>query len=421
MDLRQVWVLYAHEVRSALRERSIVAMSIIVPTVMYPALLWAGFAAFSFIQGQTENLTLRVAIHDLPEAHAPLGDSLRARDWIDVTRWTGTPEEGREDVAGGGLDAFLDFAPPREEGAELAGNFTTRLAFSEARDRSRTARTTLEGAIEDYRDGWIQELRGSLAIPDPLPGDFAVVREDVSTPEEGTRFLLGSLVPFLTLVMVALAAYYPAIDATAGERERSTWETLMTVAAPRSSVAAAKYLYVATFGALGGLLNLTALALSLRWILAPAVGDELGGSGIPLGALPMIAAGTALLGLLVAAGLLVFAVFARNFKEGQSMITPVYLLMILPALFGQSPDTEFTPAIAAVPIVNVALLIREAIMGSVPLVPGAVTFLSMAVCVALAVAFAQWVMRREEVLLGSAEGGLWDFLKRRVRTRRGET
>jgi sodium transport system permease protein len=60
------------------------------------------------------------------------------------------------------------------------------------------------------------------------------------------------MVPFLTLITVALASFYPAIDATAGERERSTWETLMTVAAPRGNVAAAKYLYVATFGAAWG-------------------------------------------------------------------------------------------------------------------------------------------------------------------------
>jgi sodium transport system permease protein len=193
------------------------------------------------------------------------------------------------------------------------------------------------------------------------------------------------------------------------------------VAAPRGNVAAAKYLYVATFGAAGGLLNLLALALSLRWILTPLAGSEgageLAAGGIPLSALPIIGVGTALLGLFVAAGMLVFAIFARNFKEGQSMITPFYLLIILPAVFLQSPDLEFTPLLAAVPVANVVLLIREAIMGHVPLMQAGIALASMGACVALAVTFAQWVMRREEVLLGAATGGLGGFLKRQFQAR----
>lgn len=102
------------------------------------------------------------------------------------------------------------------------------------------------------------------------------------------------------------------------------------------------------------------------------------------------------------------------------MVTPFYIAVILPAIFLQSPDIEFTTALALAPVVNVALLIREAIMGSIPPLQSALTLGSMAVCVALSVVFAQWVMRREEVLVGSQRGGLGGFLRRRVRGRRRE-
>ncbi len=393
-------------------------MSIVVPLIMYPALLWAGFSAMSFVEGQAERLTSRVAISGLPAAHAPLADSLRAHDRISVIEWDGEPEEALRGVALGRLDVFMGFGPPGAGTEGLADNIQVELAYNEASDRSRAARVRVESTMRSYRETWVDEARTDLGIRNPAWADFAFVRDDVATAEEGIRFVLGLLVPFLTLIMVALASYYPAIDATAGERERSTWETLMTVAAPRANVAAAKYLYVATFGAVGGLLNVTALALSLRWILTPTGGaEELATGSIPFGALPVIAMGTMLLGLLVAAGMLVFAVFARNFKEGQSMITPFYLAMIFPAILVQSPDIEFTASLAIVPVVNVALLIREAILGSIPLLPGVVTLVSMTVFVGLAVAFAQWVMRREEVFLGASEGGLGTFLKRRLGVR----
>jgi sodium transport system permease protein len=420
MNLRQVRTLYVHEVRSALRERSIVAMSIIVPLVMYPGILWAGIAGMTFIQGQAERATMRVAIQDLPAAHAALADSLRQDGRIVLSEWTAGRDAAQAEVARGRLDALIDFEPPAV-GAGLSENVDVVISYSEARERSRGARGRVEAVLGSYRDAWIEDARRELQIDDAAWADFAVVRVDATTPDDEIRYILALLVPVLTLIMVALSAFYPAIDATAGERERSTWETLMTVAAPRGNIAAAKYLYVATFGALGGVLNLSALALSLRWILRPlgdGGGDELARGGIPIATLPIIAIGVALLGLLIAAAMLAFAVFARNFKEGQSMITPVYVMVLLPAFFLQSPDIELTPALALVPVANVALLMREALLGTVPLLQGSLTLASMLISVALAITFAQWVMRREEVLLGSQEGGLATFLRRRFRTRR---
>ncbi len=421
MDLRQIGTIYVHEVRSALRERTIVVFSILIPLVMYPALLWAAFSGISFIQGQAERITTRVAFVDIPEAHSPLADSLRENPRLTLVDWEGTTEETRAALLDGRLDALAEFLPPDTEAAFLPDNFRVRISYSEVRDRSRTARRLVAASIGDYREGWLDRERATLAVSDTEWADYAVVREDIATPEESARFLLASMVPFLTLIIVALAAFYPAVDATAGERERSTWETLLATAASRGDVATAKYLYVATFGTVGGLLNLGALALALHWIIRPLAAsgaDDLARGTLPLEAIPLIVAGTALLALFVAAGMLAFSIFARNFKEGQSMITPFYMVVFLPVLVVQSPDVEFTNRIAMIPIVNVAVLLREAIMGSVPLLPGLITLLTMGACVAMAIALVQGVMRNEEVLLGATNGGLLSFLRRGVRNGR---
>jgi sodium transport system permease protein len=416
MDLRQLWVLYRHEIRCALRERSIVVSSIVIPLVMYPVMLWAMFAGMSFVQGQAERLDARVATLGLPAEHAALADSLAAHGRISLHGWTGDADAAHLEIAAGRLDALVRFEPPATpETAALTGNFRVTIAYNEARDRSAAALERVETVLASYRETWVDRERRDLGVADAEWADYAVLRRDVATPDEVSRFRLAMIVPLLTLIMVALAAFYPAIDATAGERERSTWETLMTVAAPRGTVAAAKYLYVATFAAAGGLLNLAALALSLGWAMS-ALGPEAGtvlGRGIPLSALPAIGLGIGLLALFVAAGMLVLAVFARTFKEGQSMITPFYIAVFLPAFFLQSPDIEFTVAMALIPMVNVAMLIRDVILGTLLPLQGALTILSMAVLVGAAVTFAQWVMRNEEVLLGSGGGGLVSYLKRR--------
>jgi sodium transport system permease protein len=421
LDIRQIWTLYRHEVRCALRERSIVIYSIVLPLVMYPGILWAVFAGISFVQGQSDRLSSRVAVIDLPVAHQALADSFAADDRMEFMVWEGTRGEAITSIAAGDLDALLEFAPAAVAGADLPDNFVATISFNEARDRSETARTRVESEIQSYRRAWVEEARIDLKVGDRAWTDFIVYRDNIASADEMTRFILSLLVPMLVLITVAVAAFYPAIDATAGERERSTWETLMTVAAPRANVAVAKYLYVATFGMMGGLLNLFALTLSLQWILAPLAGDEaaaLASGGIPPQALLIIGLGTALLGLFVAAGMIVFAAFARNFKEGQAMIMPFYLTLIMPAIFMQDPEMKYTMKLALIPLANIVMLIREAIAGSYPVPQMAVSLASMTVTVIIAVAFARWVMSNEEVLMGSQEGGLGSFLKRRLKEKR---
>ncbi len=422
VNLRQIWVLFTHEVRCALRERNIVIYSIVLPLVLYPAQLWIGFAGVSFVQGQSARMTSRVAVLAPPPTHSELLDSLKANDRIQVIEPTEDREELITRISVGDLDALLEFTPPGQDGLALDGNFGVMVSFNAARDRSASARARLAAEVEDYRRGWVDRERQTLGVADAVWTDFLVTRENVASNQDMTRFLLGLLVPMLTLLMVTIAAFYPAIDATAGERERSTWETLMTVAAPRANLAIAKYLYVAAFGIAGGLLNLGALTLSLQWILAPLAGAEnaalMASGGIPLSALLVIALGTALLGLFVAAGMLVFAVFARTFKEGQSMIMPFYILMLVPAVFLQDPETEFTLQVALIPVANMIMVIRAAINGTVDPALVGTSLGVMAVCVAIAIGVAQWVMRSEDVIVGAQAGGLGNFLKNRFKSRR---
>src|SRR6185295_2030396 len=118
-----------------------------------------------------------------------------------------------------------------------------------------------------------------------------------------------------------------------------------------TNIVVAKYFYVATMSATAALLNVTAMTFSMRTILAP-LGRAVGQISfqIPLKALPVIGLGVALMSLFVAAGMMILASFARNFKEGQSMVSPFYLALILPILFLRSPGLEFTPRIALIPV-----------------------------------------------------------------------
>jgi sodium transport system permease protein len=193
---------------------------------------------------------------------------------------------------------------------------------------------------------------------------------------------------------------------------------MMTAGTPRTNIVVAKYLYVATMSAAAALLNVTAMMFSIRTILAPLSG----GIGqlsfrIPLRAIPVIALGAVLMSLFVAAGMMILASFARNFKEGQSMVSPFYLIIILPVSFLQTPGIEFTRRLAFIPVVNVTMMFREAISGVFqwPLI--GITVAVEVVCVVVALRIAAVILSQEDIVTGSYSGTFSKFFKERLLNR----
>ena len=135
---------------------------------------------------------------------------------------------------------------------------------------------------------------------------------------------------------------------------------------------------------------------------------------IPFSAIPIIVLAAALLAGFVAAGMMIFASFARTFKEGQAMIMPFYMLVILPVLFLQVPGMKFSLPLAFVPIANVTMMVRAAISGTLPWLQTGVTILVSLALIALCLRFAAFILRFEDVTMGSYSGGFNRFFKERV-------
>jgi sodium transport system permease protein len=226
------------------------------------------------------------------------------------------------------------------------------------------------------------------------------------------RFVLGLLLPVMLVIMLAMGAVYPAIDTTAGERENGTWETMMTSATARENILAAKYLYVATMSFGAGCLNVVAMMFTMRSNLALLGGPSGLNFHVPLASVPVMLAGAALLALFIAAGMMILASFARTFKEGQSLVSPFMIAFVLPLIFIQSPSQEFTTGLAFVPVVNVAMMFRQAIVGSFDWQTMAITLAVEVLCVTVALKVATTVVEREGFMVEGPRGTLLRWIRR---------
>jgi sodium transport system permease protein len=412
----QVRILYLREMRAALREKTIVLNSVLIPIFLYPFLMWAVFTGLTFVMGQTESFSSRVVVSGWPANHPKLRLNLERDEQLQLVEDKISPDTLSARIKAGQLDAALEFLPADKTNALLADNFQVRIAVDQSKDRSGQARTRLSDLIDSYRRDWLRREAKHRGVDAAAWQGFALATRNVASNKEMGAFIMGLLAPVIFVVMVAIGCFYPAVDATAGERERNTWETLMSTAASRLSVVTAKYLYVATLGAVAGLLNLLAVILTVKPIFGPLFAQA-GRSieyTIPMAALPLALIAGLLLAGFVAAGMMMFAAFARTFKEGQSMITPFYMLILVPVVFLQAPGLHFSLALACVPIVNLTLMIREVVTGTFHWPAIVVSFLVSLILIALCLRLASYILKFEDVMTGSYGGSFGRFFKERV-------
>jgi sodium transport system permease protein len=220
--------------------------------------------------------------------------------------------------------------------------------------------------------------------------------------------MLG-LLPLILLLMTVTGGVYPAIDLTAGERERNTLETLMALPVPRFRLLLAKYVAVVTVTMLTGLMNLLAMSVTLYVLQLDKT--LLGGNGFTLGlAFKLFLALTAF-SLFYSALLLLLTSSARSFKEAQAYLIPLLLLSIAPGLVILMPGWELSNGTACIPLVNILLLSRELLVGKLNLIPAMVAIVSTILYGSAALALAAQTFGNDAVAIGSR--GRWkDFLER---------
>lgn len=412
MNFQDIKVLYGREVRSALRDRTIVTNSILLPIFLYPILMWLVYTGITFISGQNEELRSRIMLKSTPAAHPNLLKEFQNDKSIVLV----TSADPSTEVRKGTLDALVEFLPPKSD-LPIENNFATRITFDESRDQSNRAKGRIDQKLSRYREAFLQQQAARLGLSREQFQDFWVDDQNISKNRETGEFI-SVLMPIFFIIMLAVGGMHPAIDSTAGERENSTWETLMTSATSRANVLVAKYLYVATMAFTAAFLNLFAMIFSMGTILAPLLrGGDTQWRDIPLQSIPVILAGAVLLALFVAAGMMILASFASNYKEGQSMVAPFYVALIMPIMFLQTPGMEFTPRMALIPVANVTMMIREAMQGIYHWRLIGLTLVVEAACVVIALRVAIMILQHEDFVMGSYSGSFGKFAKERFLNR----
>jgi len=415
-----LWVA-RKELVTSFRDRQTLIYAVVLPLCMYPVLFWVMVQGALFVQGKRERteVTVGLALSEpgrdtdaLEQALARPPADPASQAWTPVAEGDEAPviapvllrrsstaldAEGarawlEEPEAEGALDAVLWIGP----GGEALG----RLYFDSTDSRSRLARARVEARLGPY----LERARAVAAVERGLGAEeldsFDVQRANVAPERDMFAYVLSFLLPMLLVVMCVMGAFFPAVDLTAGEKERTTVETTLVLPVKRLAVQQGKILAVCASSVLATALNLLALGLSAGHLLSMISGRfDVGVTELPLLALVAILPLALLFAFFVSALLVAVASLAASFKEGQALLGPVQMLFILPAMAGVLPGLELDLRTAAIPVVNVVLAFRAMLQHRALPLEYAVTAATLLVYALIAIRLAVRVLGRESVAL----------------------
>ena len=400
-----VWTVFTKEVRDSLRDRRAVISMFVVPTLVMPLLLLTAGAITAKVVKKAQDEASPVVIGGGADSPRVVAE-LRAAPRLRVVEAEG---DFRRMIAEKRVRAAVEL-PAGFEAALAAGTpATVLLHHYEGELKSGFGVGELERFFRELRERTVAQRLAGRGLPADLVKPFAVQRRNAAPPEKVGGNLVGGIVPYVIILLCFTGAMYPAIDLTAGEKERGTMETLLCSPVSRTALVLGKFFTVlaaslATMACMLG--SMLASILAGGAYLAGGAGGLAAGGGAagpaalvldPLGAVGVFVM-VLPVAVLFAAALLAVALFAKSHKEAQSYVSPLIVVVILPAMMGMLPGVELNAKLALVPILNLTLACKEMLSGVWHWPQLALIFVSTAVYAGAALAVAVRLFKRESVL-----------------------
>jgi sodium transport system permease protein len=428
---RIVTTIWKKEIGETLRDRRTLFITIVLPVLIYPMLLM-GMTRLAESESQAA-LARPSSVALWGRAPEALERELRSRPRIVVRRDYGIPPQLRGPLAAGSLPRpstrAVESKNDKPRDADLPQDIeeVPNPALAAARELVSSGQVDAVvivwgsgDAISTYFDSVRDDSvlarnrvgRALVAYHDAVaPPKFDANSRDVAAASRQAGRIVGTMLPFILLTLCIMGGLYPAIDLTAGEKERGTMQTLMCAPVLPGEIIAGKFLAVWTMSLVSAGANVASLATTITRTL------PVDGTAIPTSS--YVLAGLILLPvtMLTSALFLALAVFAKDYKEGQSFLTPVYMVLALPGAVTMLPTIQLNAWTTFVPIINIALLVKALLMSEARTDLVFLTLASSVMYAALALALAVRVFQREQILLGGSESmkDLFGLQRGRVR------
>lgn len=359
-----IFTVFKKELRDTLRDRRTVMMMIVIPTLVFPIIMSLFMTVSASFQKEAAEKKVKIGLvsNQVGSLEADLlkvPEMLGKREFIPFTDTLSLIKAIRSDSIQVGI-----FIPNNAEQLKKEMKPISVVVFHDGTDLGMKDRA--DAYLSYIQENWKKQRYSELKIDEAKITPLVMTYSNVASSKEMIGKLAGGFLPYLFIAFGFMGCMFPAIDLFTGEKERSTIETLLTTPVPRWKILFGKMGVVVLSGLLAASFNLFGIYLSIE--VLDIVKDP-----VVLQAIKDILSPTFIVMLYVLlcpliiffAGIMIpIAVRAKSFKEAQSIISPLNLLIILPAMVGFFPGVELNEVTALIPVVNIVLATKELIAGT---------------------------------------------------------
>lgn len=399
MNFHAVSVVYRKELTEWLRDRRTLISTVLVPLLIFPIMISGMIWLSATLIGQAQKESPKVMVVGGEDSPAVVA-ALRSDKDLDVVPYAGN---WKDQITNKEIRAAVIIPNGFQASLENGNAETIQIDYYEGEIKSEFGADHLEKALKDYRESIVKKRLEAKNLPDNLLTPFATKRDNVAPPEKVGGASVGGFIGYIVIILSMTGAIYPAIDLTAGEKERGTMETILSSPISRLDLVLGKFLLVFSASLATAILSVTSMGVSFAYMGHSMTNNAGHQISMNLGLTSVVAVFLMALPLsiLFSAALMTIALFAKTYKEAQSYLTPMTFLVVIPAVASVMPGVELTPKLALIPILNTSLICKEIITGTYHWGSIFLIFASTCVYAAIAIFLAVKTFQRESVLFRS--------------------
>lgn len=443
MSTKILQTLVKKEMLDVFRDKKTVLMMLVIPIILYPLIFIGIMQLMTFISSSMEEQNYKIVVeaededrflHKLEEFRQ--NDEETAQDGAQTDG--GEAESVTEETADGAsdeeeqsyeitivdADSITDYEMSLNEeeiDAYVAGQMKDgKLQYEVYYLSSANNSSYAAGLIMDVLDALKEDLSRQMIAEEGLDVQavfepIAYERQDIASSEQSIGSIMGSILPFMLVVSLLMGTMYPAIDTTAGERERGTLETILTLPVTNRQLIVSKFITVAVIGMVSALLNILSMgAITFYMYKMMDMQTDMGSFDLAkfIPAMLVCILTVFAFSLFISAVAMCVTSFAKSYKEANNYITPLMLVVMFVGYIGFIPNIELTQTMAMVPVANICLLIKNMLLFKVDYAAIAMVLLINVAYAVIAIMFLSKIYDSEAILFSDGRAGLQLFEKR---------
>ena len=267
-------------------------------------------------------------------------------------------------------------------------------------DTTTYASTLVESYFNAYKDYLQTDYLANHNVDPSMVMNIITLEENIIAEDNFFASYVTNYAFFFIIMAITVSATYPATDATPGEKERGTLETLLTFPIKSKDIIIGKFLSVTLSSVITGVLSLILAIISLK--IANNMFSIYEGMDLMLPASSLIFALIVILAysLLISGLRIAIASKSKTFKEAQSALTPLTFISFFPGMIAFMIGITTTNVYACIPFLNYTLIFTDITSGNINFVHILLMLVSTIIIIAVVLKIIIKQYKSERVLFG---------------------